>query len=140
MRKSSFVFLFVLGLAQVSLAQGIDFEHGNWSQILAKAKAENKLIFMDAYTTWCGPCKLLQKKVFPQKEVGDYFNAHFISTKVDMEKGEGPTLARKYRVSGYPTLFFIDPNSQKIVKSVLGYRDAQALLDIAKKANAKIGK
>lgn len=58
----------------VLFAQGINFQKGSWAEIKAKAKAENKFIFVDAYTTWCGPCKWLSKKVFPQKKVGDLFN------------------------------------------------------------------
>ncbi|SOE20068.1 Thioredoxin [Spirosomataceae bacterium TFI 002] len=116
---------------------GIKFEHGNWDAVVAKAKAENKLIFMDAYTTWCGPCKLLQKKVFPDVELGNFYNKEFINVKIDMENGEGPGLAAKYPVRGYPTLMFIDPNTQKVVNSVLGYREANQLLAIGQSQAAK---
>jgi uncharacterized protein YyaL (SSP411 family) len=59
-----------------------------------KAKKENKLIFVDAYASWCGPCKLMVKNIFPLKTVGDYYNSHFINAKIDMEKGEGIELAK----------------------------------------------
>ncbi|MDP5122146.1 MAG: thioredoxin [Spirosomaceae bacterium] len=130
----------ILFIATVSLsnAQGITFEHDkSWNDIVQKAKAENKLIFMDAYTVWCGPCKALQARVFPDKELGEYFNANFINAKIDMERGEGPALASKFRVRAYPTLFFIDPNTQKVVVQAMGYRQIEDLMQIGKQAAAK---
>ena len=76
--------------------QGIEFmDNEPWSKVLQRAKEQNRLIFMDCYTVWCGPCKGLAQDVFPQKQVGDFFNAHFVNVKYDMEKGEGPELAKK---------------------------------------------
>jgi thioredoxin 1 len=137
--KGIFLTLFLAATVSLtSIAQsGIQFEHGTWSEVVAKAKKENKLIFMDAYTTWCGPCKMLQKKVFPDETLGAFFNKQFINVKVDMESGEGPALAAKYPVRGYPTLFFIDPNSEKVTNSVLGYRTADQLLTIGQTQASK---
>jgi thioredoxin-related protein len=90
----------------------IAFHNGTWAEALAKAKKENKLIFMDAYTTWCGPCKWLAKNVFTDKEVGEFFNKNFVCVKMDMEKGEGIALAEKYGVQAYPTLLYIDGNGE----------------------------
>lgn len=125
--------------AQLHAQEGISFEKNSWSQIIQKAKAEKKLIFMDAYTSWCGPCKSMQAKVFPDAVLGNYFNTNFINAKFDMEKGEGPALAAKYPIQGYPTLLFIDPNTGKIVMQALGYRNAQDLISIGKQANARKG-
>ncbi|MCF0059460.1 thioredoxin fold domain-containing protein [Dyadobacter sp. CY356] len=116
---------------KVNADAGIKFTGGNWASILKKAKAENKIIFLDAYTTWCGPCKLLQKNVFTKPEVGALFNQKFINVKVDMESGEGPKLAQKYPLEGYPTLFFIDGDG-KIVKQVIGYQNPETLVSIGK--------
>jgi len=111
---------------------GIRFTPGTWSQILKKAKAEKKIIFFDAYTTWCGPCKLLQKNVFTRTDVAEVFNKNFINVKFDMESGEGPGLAKKYPLEGYPTLFFIDPDGN-VVKQVIGYQNPETLIKIGKK-------
>lgn len=113
-----------------SAEPGIQFSEATWKMHLAKAKAENKLVFLDAYTTWCGPCKMLQKNVFTQKSVGDFFNKEFINVKIDMESGEGPELALKYPLEGYPTLMFIDGDGN-VVKKVLGYQSPEELLAIA---------
>ncbi|MDQ2178437.1 thioredoxin domain-containing protein [Marinifilum sp. D714] len=112
-------------------AQGIEFEHGTFAEALAKAKKENKMVFMDCYTTWCGPCKMLAKNIFPQKEVGDYFNAHFVNVKMDMEKGEGIELQKKYGVKAYPTLLFMDANG-KVLHTKVGGSDAAGLIEEAK--------
>jgi thiol-disulfide isomerase/thioredoxin len=87
---------------------GIQFSHASWKETLAKAKAENKLIFIDVYTSWCGPCKAMAKDVFPLKQVGDKFNASFINYKVDAEKGEGVEVAATYKVNAYPTYLFVN--------------------------------
>jgi thioredoxin 1 len=111
--------------------KGIQFTEATWSAILKKAKAENKIIFFDAYTTWCGPCKLLQKNVFTRDDVAKVFNDNFINVKFDMESGEGPALASKYPIQGYPTLFFISPKG-KVVKELLGYQTPENLIKTAK--------
>ena len=77
-------------------AQGIDFKTENLESLKARAKSENKLIFIDAYTSWCGPCKWMASNVFTNDTVGKFFNQHFISSKIDMEKGEGIKFAEKY--------------------------------------------
>ena len=95
-------------------AQGIQFETSTYKEALAKAAKEKKMVFMDCYTTWCGPCKMLSKNVFTNDTVGAFFNKHFVCVKMDMEKGEGPALARQFAVTAYPTLLFIDPQMGEI--------------------------
>lgn len=138
MRKVTVACILFVGSISVSYAQGISFEHNkSWNDIIQKAKAENKLIFMDAYTVWCGPCKALQARVFPDKQLGEYFNSNFVNAKIDMERGEGPALASKFKVRAYPTLFFIDPNTQQVVVQAMGFRQVEDLLQIGKQAAAK---
>jgi thioredoxin 1 len=117
--------------AAANAEKGIQFTEGSWASLLKKAKRENKLIFLDAYTTWCGPCKQLQKNVFTREDVAGVFNGNFINVKIDMEAGEGPALARRYPIEGYPTLFFINGKG-KVVKQLLGYQQPQDLIKAAK--------
>ena len=126
----------VLSTTTISFAsaQGIKFVESNFKEAVAQAEQENKLLFMDCYTSWCGPCRLLANRVFPNDSIGQFFNKHFVSLKVDMEKGEGPALARQYGVKAYPTLLFIDPSTQEIVSQVVGFRTVKALLEDAQKA------
>lgn len=112
---------------------GIKFGKQSFAQTLEQAKKENKLIFLDAFASWCGPCKLLDKNVFPKKEVGDYFNANFLNLHIDMEKGEGIEIAKKYSIYSYPTLLFIDGDG-KVVYKAAGYMSPQELISIAKEA------
>jgi len=111
--------------------QGIEFFQGTWAQALEKAKAENKLIFLDAYASWCGPCRRMSSQVFTQTKPAEFYNKNFINVKVDMEKGEGPALAQKYKVRAYPSLFFIDANGI-VKKQALGYKTASELIEFGK--------
>lgn len=119
--------------------QGIEFFHGTWAEAQEKAKAEEKLIFVDAYAAWCGPCKMMAGKVFPQEKVGTFFNANFINLKIDMEKPENAEFAEKYPVSAYPTLLFLD-SSGKVVQKAVGAKDADQLLEFAQKVLGRADK
>lgn len=130
--KTIFSILFSLAVA-VACAQsneGIRFTHGNWKDVKQLAKEQNKSIFMDCYTSWCGPCKRLSKNIFPQATVGELFNTHFINYKVDMENGEGPLLKKQFNVSAYPTLIWVDSDGNELHKSV-GAPNADELMSIA---------
>lgn len=113
---------------------GIEFTKKSWAEILQEAKAENKIVFVDAYTSWCGPCKAMAKKVFTDQKVGDFFNAQFVNAKIDMEKGEGPKLAREYNVRAYPTFLFVDGDG-KIVHRSIGYHNPDQLLELGSAAS-----
>ena len=99
-----------------TFSQGINFRQDDWQNVLVQAKAQKKLIFVDIYTAWCGPCKEMDKKTFTDISVGDKFNARFINYKVDAEKGFGITLAKRYNVTSYPTCLFVDPSENLIYK------------------------
>lgn len=117
--------------ARHKAAGGIQFQHGSWNEALQQAKKENKLIFLDIYATWCGPCKRLKATTFSDKEVGSFYNAHFINMALDGEQGEGALLAGQYGLQGYPTLLFINAEG-KIVNAVSGYQTPADLLQLGK--------
>lgn len=104
---------------------GIQFVETDWNKVKLMAKKQNKLIFLDAYAVWCGPCKMLKRNTFPNKEAGDFFNKHFINVAIDMEKGEGLMLAQKFNVNAYPTLIIADAegNAITITKGYIGADD-----------------
>jgi thioredoxin 1 len=110
---------------------GIAFHRGTWDEALQKAKVEGKPIFLDISASWCGPCKKLKSKTFPDSEVGEFYNANFINVAFDGEIGEGIELARKYKIKGYPSLIYIDSNGQLIAQTA-GYRNPKQLIDIGK--------
>ncbi len=139
MRNNLLLFIFSC-LATISISgQGIEFFHGTWEEALMKAKAEDKIIFVDAYTTWCGPCKNMAANTFPDPEVGKLFNANFVCMKIDMEKEMGLQFRKKYDVTAYPTLFFIDYDEVQVQKSV-GAKQPAALIALGESVVAKYDK
>ena len=110
---------------------GINFFKGSYKDALAEAKKQNKLVFIDAYASWCSPCKKLQQNTFTDKNVIHYFNDHFINVSVDVEKGEGPTLVDKYKVTHFPTMIIAD-NEGKQITFTIGYIQPDDLLGFAK--------
>lgn len=135
--KGIFLCLFISfsALAQEEVPQGMKFFEGNWSAALAEAKTQKKLLFVDIYTTWCGPCKQMSKNIFPLQDVGDKFNAHFVNYKIDAEKGEGIEIAKKFRVEAYPTYLFVSAEGLLVYKS-LGSMPAEKFIAEADKAIA----
>ena len=90
---------------------GIYFEPSDrLSPLLERAAAENKLVFLDMYADWCAPCKVMDREVFTNKSLGEFFNKNFISYKVDTEDENGSTIAAVYGVQSLPTLIFVDAN------------------------------
>lgn len=102
-------------------SQGMVFFEGPWAKVLEKAKAENKNIFVDAYTDWCGPCKMMVKNVFPLPEVGAFYNRNFINYKLNMEKGDGVDFARTFQVGVYPSYLFFNAEGRMLHRTV-GYK------------------
>ncbi|HNW00125.1 MAG TPA: thioredoxin domain-containing protein [Chitinophagales bacterium] len=108
-----------------AFAQDVNFFTGSWEEVRAKAKAEGKMILVDAYTYWCGPCKVMDKTMFHgNQEVADYINTHFVAYKVECEHDAGVAFARKYKVNVYPTLLFFNSNGELLEKH-LGYNSDQ---------------
>lgn len=134
MRKIVLMLLTITFTCNV-MGQGIKFEHGQLEDALAKAKVENKLIFVDVYTSWCGPCKLMTKNVFPKSEVGQFYNKHFVNYKLDAEDAsvKGPDFAKKYDVNAYPTYLFLDAKG-KLLYTSGGAMSAEMFIKIGQKA------
>lgn len=117
-------------------SQEIVFENTSWKDVAAVAKKSGKYIFVDAYTTWCGPCKLLKSTTFKDKNAAAFFNNNFINYTADMEKGEGLKLAEQWDITAYPALLFFSPDGKMVLKQV-GYVDGKKLIDFGKQAMAK---
>ena len=110
---------------------GIQFHKGNWEEALRKAEKEGKPIFLDISASWCGPCKMLKARTFPNQEVGEFYNTNFVNVMVDGEKGEGIELARKYKIRGYPTLIFLN-SSGEVIAQTAGFRNPEQFIEIGK--------
>jgi len=140
MRKSIIflaLFVAVITISEMLKAQekdsdGIVFFEGSFEEALSQAKQENKIVFLDAYASWCGPCRAMQQFSFTSEDVGAFYNEHFINVKIDMEKGEGPALAKALQVEAYPSLYYISPDRKVKLKEV-GYQNPKGLLKIGQK-------
>jgi thiol-disulfide isomerase/thioredoxin len=115
--------LYVLcsGICMAGAAQpkpAIRFTDASWDQLLAQARQEHKLIFMDAHAVWCGPCKWMDSHVFTDPAVAALYNRNFINAYTDMEKGEGIALRKKYAVRAYPTYLFINGDGEVVHKAI----------------------
>jgi thioredoxin 1 len=111
---------------------GIKFSNLTFEEALKLSKTTGKPVFVDCYTTWCGPCKMLAARTFTSEKVGAFFNENFINLQVEMEKdADGPFLMRRYSVNAYPTLIFVNSKGELIKKS-LGFVTPDQLLEVAK--------
>src|SRR5665647_900631 len=134
MKKLALLFLIVFSASLCAQDTGIKFSKDSLlSDALAQSKKEGKLVFIDCYTTWCGPCKHLAKEIFTQKEVGNFYNSHFISLSFDMEKGEGLKIRAKYAVKAYPSLLFLNAKGE-MVHVGIGAMDANVFIELGKTA------
>ncbi len=125
--------LLMLLMPALCSAQGINFQNNSFEELLAKAKKENKILFIDAYAEWCGPCKKMAMYVFPDTSVGEFYNANFINAKIDMEYDEGITIAENYDVVAYPSLLFIDGNGE-LLHRIVGFQNPEELIIAGKMA------
>ncbi|GAB7087864.1 thioredoxin family protein [Marinifilum fragile] len=128
--KQILISVLILFYGSSVFSQGINFEKTTFDEALAKAKQENKMVFMDCYTTWCGPCKRLANDIFTLEEVGSFYNDHFINLKMDMESDEGKNLLKKYQVKAFPTLLWLDSKG-RMQHRVVGGGKAKKILDAA---------
>jgi thioredoxin 1 len=110
---------------------GIKFKKMSFEAAKKEAKKSNKIIFIDAYTSWCGPCKKMAATTFQDSKVGEVHNSKFINLKFDMEQeADGLFISEKYRVEAYPTLLYINGDG-KLIKSVVGFQTPDRLISIA---------
>lgn len=107
-------------LCSIILFGQTNFQKLTINEAAAKAKAEGKMIFVDLYTSWCGPCKMMADKIFPDQELGKYMNERFVCVKYDAEKdAEGKVLAEKYAVTAYPTFLLLNAD-QALENQIVG--------------------
>ncbi len=109
---------------KIMAADGVVFRNLAFSKALKTAKAEKKQVFVDCYTSWCVPCAMMAKSVFPTKECGDAMNDKFVSIKIDMEKGEGITLAKQFGITSYPTFIIFNADGTEVNRIVGGSASA----------------
>ena len=130
------LFVAVIAVAMMSSfagkGQGIEFSKVTLEVAKKKASKTGKLIFIDAYTDWCGPCKRMAATSFMEDRVANVYNKQFINIKIEMEKDkDGPETALMYKIKAYPTLLIIDGKGN-LIKQAIGMQSADGLLALAK--------
>lgn len=114
-----FIFLAVLSCSKPPVKTALDFRRIQqipFETVREQARKENKLIFVDVYTVWCGPCKYMDEKVFTAPSVIEKFNKDLIPFKVNAEDADGVAFASKYKVNAYPTFLFLKPNGEVVLR------------------------
>ena len=140
MKKTFLLFLFAFPFFCMA-QKGIHFEHDlTWDKILVKAQNENKYIFVDAFTTWCGPCKFMSANIFTKQAVGDLFNKHFVNLKVQLDTTnkddehvkswykQAHNIMTEYKVNVFPTFLIFDKYG-KLVHRMVGSSDEAAFIE-----------
>ena len=100
------------------------FGEGIFSEItlekaLAEAAKGQKIVLIDFYTTWCGPCKLLDKTTWKDEGVITLLKQQTISLKIDAEKNIA--LSNRYSITGYPTILLVKPDGS-VLDRIVGYQ------------------
>lgn len=120
MKKVFYLLVLLIGTLGNLSAQMVMFK-GTFDEALQKAKEEKKDLFVDFYADWCGPCKVMEKEVFSQPEVGAYFNAHFICVQVNVDTKENREVTKMYKVEALPTMLMVSREGKELrrVKGVV---------------------
>jgi thiol-disulfide isomerase/thioredoxin len=89
-----------------------------YRDVFKNAKKENKMVFIDFYTTWCGPCKLFENEIANNSIFKNFVLSNFITTKINAEIEENKTIVKKYGLTGYPTFIIANSNGDEIDRIV----------------------
>lgn len=135
MRITILVISLLLQFGIASGQKGIIFDTSftSWSEVLQEARKIDKPIFVDLYTSWCGPCKHMDRSIFSQKEVGEYYNTYYLCIKLNAEKGYGVTFNNKNNIGEYPSFLFFSPTGETI-RIEAGFRQVPSFLALGRAA------
>lgn len=131
MKKLLLLLFTVVFSVSLSAQVGVKWETGTFDKAMKKAQKTDKMLFVDCYTSWCGPCKWMSENVFPTKEAGDFMNEKFVCIKIDMENGEGPALKAQYGVKAFPTFLLLNSDGVESGR-IIGKNEVKPFLEIVK--------
>ena len=132
---------FLLSVPVVAQEKGVHFEHAlSWAGVKAKAKTENKYILMDCFTTWCGLCMYMRTVIFPQEEMGNYFNDKFVSVEVQLDTtakdndqvkswyADAHAIMTQYGIKAFPTYLVFAPDG-RVLHRIVGSSTAKLFIE-----------
>ncbi len=121
---------FVPGLLAVALGAATATAEVNWKSDwdagLKEAAARNTIVMADVYTDWCKWCKVLDAQTFQDARVAKKL-AELVTVKINAEKGAGVELRKRFNVSGFPTVLFVDAKGEEIDR-ITGFLKAEPFL------------
>ncbi len=108
----------------------------DYDAALKQAQSTNKLVVIDFFATWCGPCRMMERNTFSDEKVRQCL-AGFVPLKIDVDKE--PKLAARYGIEGMPTTLVVDANGKPLAGAVgyLEVADYLAVLDKAKSVGSE---
>ena len=144
MKRTLSLLIITIAFTSALFAQGDKINWLTIEEVAVLQQKEPRKVLMDVYTTWCGPCKMMMKNTFTNKNVIEYINAKFYAVKFDAESGKevsykGNTytnpsfvagkqgrkgqheFAKALGVSSYPTIIYMDENLN-IIAPIKGYQ------------------
>ncbi len=113
------------------------FQDITFAQALEIAKAEDKRVFINCHTKTCGPCKMMERTVFPLKELDDYFKANYVCISLDAEEGEGIDICKKNNVEIYPTYLIFESDGTLLCSIIGAIKDSKLFLEKVKQTVAE---
>lgn len=106
----------------------VRFETGPTDKVREAAIKADKLVFIDLYATWCGPCRSMERNVFSRKDVGEFMDRYFVAAKYDVDKPTGKAISEKYGVRSIPT-YLVFNTSGELLSRIQGASDAATFLN-----------
>ncbi|TPG72118.1 thioredoxin family protein [Hymenobacter nivis] len=132
--RHAFTVILSLGSALAQAQSGpIAFAGGSWADAQATARQAHKGIFLYAASPSCHWCKPMEKDVFTDPAVSQYYTATFVSYKINVDEGEGKALAERYEVRSMPTYLYFSPEG-KLLHMSGNYKSPTAFLQDGKDA------
>ena len=115
--------LFGCWFALSSMADGVKFHDLRFDEAAERAASEEKVVFIDFFTTWCLPCKVMDATTFKDPDVAAWLAEYTVALKVDAEANEENTaLAKRFLVESYPNYVYVTPDGE-VLDRITGHRD-----------------
>lgn len=128
--------LLLLSPLAANAQEGTQFQYNQVDEAIS-ASSPGEYIFVDLFATWCGPCLLMDKEVFPQEQVANYINTHFTTCRLNADSDAGKAFMAQHHIDKLPTLVVID-HQGNLIKAHSGLLDGYGLVRFLREARADL--